>query len=201
MKRSILTAVIAFAVCGAFAFDSETFTPTGKVSSYTKTDYTVTTKFGDYFRSPSSKFLHVYDSTGLETETSEYNAKDVLVDKIVYQYDTSRNLVSSTFYDATNALVWKTLMVYDATGKVKEESEFDKNNKLSGKTIYKYDDKKTDESYYDGNGKLLSKTITKYVDLKKIAEAAHYLDDGSLDQNDIYTYADNGTLTQVESVD
>jgi hypothetical protein len=201
MKKTILTALIALAAFGAFAFDSEAFTPTGKISSYTKTDYTVTTKFGDYFRSPAAKYVHVYDASGLEIETSEYNAKDVLIDKIVYQYDTSRNLVSSIFYDSTNKLVWKTLMVYDATGKVKEESEFDKDNKLTGKTLYKYDGQKIDESYYNADGVLLSKTITTLNNKNKKGEVFAYLDDGTLDQHEVYTYNDNGSIAQIEVFD
>src|SRR5574344_681277 len=153
MKRIVLTALIALVACSAFAFDSATFTPNGKISSFTKTDYSISTKFGDYFRTPKSKFVHTFDATGLETESSEYSVKDVLIDKISYQYDASRNLVSSTFYDANNNIVWTTKMVYDATGKLKEESEFDKDNNLTSKTIYKTDGNTTDETYYDASGK------------------------------------------------
>jgi len=200
MKKLILTALIAVTAYSAFAFDSSAFTPAGKVTSYTKTDYSVTAKFGEFYRSPKSKYVHVFDATGLETETSEYNAKDVIIDKISYQYDASRNLVSSVFTDATNAVVWKTMMVYEA-GKLKEESEFDKDNKLSGKTIYKYSGSTTDESYYDANGKLLSKTITKSNDANKLAEEAQYFEDGSLDVKKVYTYNDKGLLSQIETFD
>src|SRR5574344_1024507 len=196
MKRIVLTALIALVAGSAFAFDSAIFTPDGKISSCTKTDYSISTKFGDTFRTPKTKFVHTFDATGLETETSEYTTKDVLIDKIAYQYDASRNLVSTTFYDANNALVWKTLMVYE-NGRVKEESEFDRDNNLTSKTIYKYDGNKADETYYDASGKLLSKTITIYNAQNKIAEENEYLDDGSLDQKTVYTYTDKGTISQV----
>ena len=91
MKKIILIASLcAFAAAGIFANDS--FTPAGSVSSYTKTTYNVTSKFGEYFRSVAVKDVHVFNSSGLETEVAYYYGKDELGDKVTFTYDVSRNL-------------------------------------------------------------------------------------------------------------
>ena len=54
-----------------FTFAGEpvlTTAPTGGVKSYIKTDYVVASKFGEYFRTPSAKYQHVFNEFGQEIE-------------------------------------------------------------------------------------------------------------------------------------
>lgn len=198
MKKVLLIALAATFITGAFATESFAFKPAGRVTSYTQSEYNVSTKFGDYYRSPSSKFLHVLNAnTGLETEVDEYTTKDVLLSKVIYQYDSSLNLTATLYYNGKEELIWKTAVTYNADGTKKDESEFDKNGKLIGRTIFKYSDKKTDESYYDANGKLLEKTITKY-DGSRISEVVAYVGDGSLEERNVYHYNDLGKIINIE---
>lgn len=199
MKKVFIIALAALFITSAFSNETFAFKPAGRITSYTQSEYNVSTKFGDYYRSPSSKFLHVLDAnTGLEKEVDEYTAKDVLLSKIVYQYDSSLNTVATIYYNGKEELIWKTEFTYNADGTKKDESEFDKNGKLIGRTIYKYSDKKTDESYYDANGKLLEKTITKY-DASRIAEIITYTGDGSLEERNVYHYNDLGKIINIEN--
>lgn len=201
MKKLIAGTVLALLSGTVFAFDQSTISPNGGVSSYTKTDYIITSKFGDYFRSPSVKYVHMFNTNGLETECISYSAKDVLIDRIMYDYDTSRNLVSSRFYNASDELQWKTQVEYDSTGKIKEEAEYDASGRLTAKTIYRYNGRETSESLYNGEGALLSRTIKKTNELNRLVEVNKYFDDGSLDVQEVYGYADNGHLVQVEYFD
>ena len=66
--KKILSGVLALVLAGsAFALDSENFIPEGTVASYTKTEYAVSTKFGDYFRSVAAKHVHVF-ANGLKKD-------------------------------------------------------------------------------------------------------------------------------------
>lgn len=197
MKKYLLMLIAATMICSAYAEEGK-FVPAGSVSSYTQTEYAVTTKFGEYYRSTAAKYVHLYDvRTGLETELSEYTAKDALLNRITYSYDDSLNLVGSAYYNETNALVWRTEIKYDANGRKIDETEFDKNDNRTGRTIYKYNGNTAEEAFYNAAGKLLAKVITKYNNSNKIEEICEYNDDGSLDSKKVYGYTD-GVLTQIE---
>ena len=95
MKKTLLVLAAAALSAQVFAFDSEAaLKPEGAVGQYTKVEYQITEKFGDYYRSPRAKFLHVFDASGKETEASELTSKDSLVDHIAYKYE-GENLVAS----------------------------------------------------------------------------------------------------------
>ena len=179
MKKIILIASLcAFAAAGIFANDS--FTPAGSVSSYTKTTYNVTSKFGEYFRSVAVKDVHVFNSSGLETEVAYYYGKDEPGDKVTFTYDVSRNLTGATYTDAAGAVVTKVSREYQSDGMIKSESEFNAAGVLTGKTIYKYEPSKSTESYYDEKGALLSRNITTYTADGKVSQIDSYFADGTL---------------------
>ena len=65
MKKILATIISVGLTCSVFAFDpSMNLKPMGSVKEYTKMDYTITEKFGDYYRSPKSKYVHIYDGKG-----------------------------------------------------------------------------------------------------------------------------------------
>lgn len=199
--KKILSGVLALVLAGsAFALDSENFIPEGTVTSYTKTEYAVSTKFGDYFRSVAAKHVHVF-ANGLKKEVSSYNGKDELTDKLVYQYNTSRQLVSLTYTDANNKTIWQDVYEYMADGRNKSSSQFDADGNLSSKTIYKYDGNKTIESFYDGTGKLLSRTIYTLNANNQKENEKQYFGDGSIALVINYTYDENNKLKQAKYID
>ena len=81
MKKTFLAMTAAALSLGAYAFDpSSSVSLAAPVKDYTKTTYTITEKFGEYYRSPKAKYMHVFDASGKETEASEFTAKGALVD-------------------------------------------------------------------------------------------------------------------------
>ena len=88
IKRIFVSvAVAAFAASATFAFDTLNFVPKGKINTYTKTNYIVVSKFGEYYRSQSLKFVHVFNASGKETETLSYDGQNTLVDRITFEYN------------------------------------------------------------------------------------------------------------------
>lgn len=198
MKKLLVLASLIFISFSAFAYDSNPINVIGNPFTYTKTQYSVSTKFGEYFRSPTVKHVHLFNSSGQETETVSYTAKDAIVDKLVYTYDVSHNLESTTFYDSSENVLCITKNEYNAQGQLASESEYDAEGNLVGKTIYKYDVKKITESYYDGEGALFTREISTFNDKGKIIELCIYYGDGSLDKQHVYSYDSNGNLSTDE---
>ena len=125
MKKILLFIAAAMVAASVSAYDTHSITPKGNISNYTKTNYTIVSKFGSTYRSVAVKYVHLYNNIGLETECTGYNAKDVMVDKVTYDYDAKYHLTSSTFYNAQNAIIWKTTNEYDTTGRITVENEYD----------------------------------------------------------------------------
>ena len=197
MKKSLFILVSAALSSQLFAFDPEaSLKPAGVEKEYTKTDYQITEKFGDYYRSPRAKFVHVFDSNGRELEASELTSKDSLVDHITYKYE-GNNLVETVCTDADGKVSWKMTTTYDADGNKIDESEFNSSDNLVNRTIWKINGKQSDESYYNADGSLLSKIITKFDDQGRTAEIAHYLNTGKLEQKAVYNYNDAGKLSEI----
>jgi antitoxin component YwqK of YwqJK toxin-antitoxin module len=203
MKRIILTFTLAALSFSTFAYDASAFiTPTGAVKEYTKTTYSITEKFGDYYRSPSAVYTHTFNASGLESETSEFTNKNALVDRLVYEYDAARRRISQTCYDTDGKISWKVVTTYDATGNKTDESEYNASNAITSKSIYKYTgDKQVEEAYYNADGALLWKSVTKFDDLKRTAEIDQYYAEGNLDGKRIYVYNDAGKLSEIDYID
>lgn len=197
MKKTLLILAVAALSAQVFAFDSEaSLKPEGAVGQYTKIEYQITEKFGDYYRSPRAKFVHVFDASGKETEASELTSKDALVDHITYKYE-GDNLVEKVCTDADGKISWKMTSLYDDNGVKIEESEFNAANTLINKTIWKFNGNQIDESYYNSEGTLLSKIITKNDDQGRVSEVAQYAALGYLEQKAVYTYNDAGKLSEI----
>lgn len=201
MKKVLLTAIILTSGFFAFAFDDSPFMkPNGSPKSYTQTEFTITTKFGDYFRTPATKYKHTFNDLGLEIESAEYSILGQLVSKIVYEYTADKQLASQACYDGDSKLVWKINGVFDKNGKKTEENEYDSKGVLIGKTIYKYDSPDSiDETYYNSQGDLIWKNTYTYNSEKKLAESCSYFSNGSLDVKKVYVYNPDGTLSEIDS--
>lgn len=203
MKKTLLTVTLAALALSAFAYDDSAFiTPIGAIKQYTKTDYSITEKFGDYYRSPKAVYTHTFNAAGLETESSELSNKNVLVDRLVYEYNSSRKRTTQTCYDADGKVSWKVVSTYDASGNKTDESEYNASNILTSKSIYKYvPGKQIEESYYNADGALLWKSISKLDDLKRIAEVNQYYAEGNLDEKRVYVYNEAGKLSELDFYD
>ncbi|MCI1209097.1 MAG: hypothetical protein LKF96_06610 [Treponema sp.] len=198
MKKLLIAALIANAAF-AFAYDTSPFLkPSGAVKSYTKTDYTITQKFGDFFRTPGALYKHTFDTSGREIASEEFNPQNEPVDKVTYEYDEKGNLAAQTAYDADATVEWKIISTRDANGNKTDDSEYNKNGTLKGKSIYKYlDDGSVDESYYNGDGALIWKNISSFDKAGRKTEENRYAADGSLDEKLEYTYDDTGRVSEI----
>lgn len=200
MKKILTISLIMCIGFVVFAYDASPFlTPVGDAKSYTKTDYDVTTKFGDYFRTPSRKFTHIFDSKGTEVEAYEYSATGTLIDRVTFEYNSTGNLCAQVCYDSENNVVWKMVTTFDDKGKKIDDSSYEPNGVLTGKTIYKYTGADlTDESYYNGNGALTWKNIYKYNDRGLCIENASYFSDGTLNVRKTFKYNEAGSISEVD---
>ena len=117
MKKICFVVVAAALATSLYAFDEALKIKTvGSVSEYTKTDYTITEKFGDYYRSPRAKYVHIFDATGKQVESDEFTRKDTLVDKLLYNYDSAGRVASAVCTDSDGKIQWKSIYTYDENG-------------------------------------------------------------------------------------
>ncbi len=197
--KKVLSIVLAGAIASSlFAYDiAAGASLKTKARTVTRTDFTIVSKFGEYFRTPSSKIIYKFDDQGKITESSELTPRDALVNKIVNTYDNMGNLTAQVCYDADNVQIWNTTITYKDNMK-SDCSEFTKGGYLKGKTIYSYSGKNlTDESYYNADGLLVWKIIYKYDDSNRIEHEYEYFGDGTLDEERSYTY---NAANQKESI-
>ena len=83
MKKLICGFVISVLGLSLFAYDiASEVKIKGSVKNYTRTDFSVVSKFGEYFRTPSTKTVYSIDSAGNVLESTETTARDVLINKI-----------------------------------------------------------------------------------------------------------------------
>lgn len=199
MKKIISVAfAISFAL-SLFAADIFEYVPlTGNAKNFTKTEYSIASKFGNYFRTPKVKYLHVFDEVGNEIESSELSPRDVVQNVISSVYDGDGNLTEQKFSNADGELIWKSTISYK-NGLKSDFSEFDKDDNLKEKIIYEYDkDLLSAETIYDGDGALIWKTIYSYNPNGKIEYVYDYNGDGTLNSQKKYSYNETGAVDSIE---
>ena len=191
MKKLICfgaAALLSFQFFAVDIFSTGAVSLTGKVQSFTRTDYSVTTKFGNYFRTPAAKTTHNF-TDGKETEEIHLTPRDVVIRKVVFTYDDDGNLSEKACSNAENDLEWKTAMTYK-DGVQQDHSEYDSTGNLKARTIYTYTyGLMTDKTVYDGEGALLEKTIYVYTDSGKIASGFSKSVEDALDSGISTTHA------------
>ena len=202
MKKLLAFTIAAGLTLSLFAADVFKYAPvTGNVKSYTETDFSIATRFGTLYRTPSSKIMHVFDSNGKEISSSELTPKDAVINTITAKYDTAGNLVEQLCTSADGEVVWKSTNAYKSGLKV-DASEYDRKGNLRARTIYTYDNNLlVDESSYDGEGALIWKTIYKYDENGRAVSVNEYNPDGSLSEKIEYNYTESGAIDSIGQFD
>lgn len=202
MKKLLAFTLAAALSLSLFAADIFKYAPvTGNVKSYTETDFSIATRFGTLYRTPSSKIMHVFDSNGKEISSSELTPKDAVINTITAKYDTAGNLVEQLCTSADGEVVWKSTNAYKNGLKV-DASEYDRKGNLRARTIYTYENNLlVDESSYDGEGALIWKTIYKYDENGRAVSVNEYNPDGSLSEKTEYNYTESGAIDSVGQFD
>ena len=202
MKKLLALALTAGLSLSLFAADIFKYAPiTGNVKAYTETDFTIATRFGTLYRTPSSKIMHIFDSNGKEASSSELTPKDAVINTISTTYDSAGNLVEQLCTSADGETVWKNTYTYK-NGLKTDVSEYDRKGNLRARTIYTYDNNLlTDESSYDGDGALIWKTIYKYAEGGRLASVNEYNPDGSLSEKNEYNYTEYGAIDSISKFD
>ena len=202
MKKLLAFVFAAGLSISLFAADYFKYAPiTGNVKSYTETTFSIATRFGTLYRTPSSKIMHVFDSNGKETSSSELTPKDAVINTIAAKYDTAGNLVEQLCTSTDGEVVWKATYTYKSGLKV-DSSEYDRKGTLRARTIYTYENNLlVDESSYDGEGALIWKTIYKYDDAGRTLSVNEYNPNGSLSERITYNYTESGAIDSVAQYD
>lgn len=200
MKEIALFTAVALLAGSVFAFDTEILDFKGTPESYTKTEYSVTSRFGEYFRTVAIKHVHTY-AGGLKREVASYSAKDELLDIVSYEYTSDRKIQSEVSKNAEGKITRKSVYEYSSDGKLKSESAYNAEGALTAKIIFKYESGKTTESFYNAEGKLVSRTIHIVAADGKDIEVAYYFGDGSLSHAEKMTYTENGNISLIENID
>ena len=202
MKKLLALAITASLSLSLFAADIFTYAPiTGNVKAYTETDFSIASRFGTLYRTPSSKITHNFDSNGKETTSSELTPKDAVINTITSSYDSAGKLSEQVCTNADGEIVWKNTYTYKNGLKV-DTSELDRKGNLRARTIYTYDDNLlSDESCYDSEGALIWKTIYKYDENNRLSSVNEYNPDGSLSEQTSYNYTEAGAIDSLAKLD
>lgn len=202
MKKLLALALTASLSLSLFAADIFTYAPiTGNVKAYTETDFSIASRFGTLYRTPSSKITHNFDSNGKEITSSELTPKDAVINTIASEYDRTGNLIGQVCTSADGEIVWKNTYTFK-NGIKMDASEYDRKGNLRARTIYTYDnDLLIDESCYDGEGALIWKTIYKYDENNRLASVNEYNPDGSLSELTSYNYTEAGAIDSLSKLD
>ena len=202
MKKILSLGIVAFFSLSLFASDIFDFAPLkGNVKSYTQTDFSISTKFGAYYRTPTIKITHNFDSFGREIESLELSARDTILNKITTEYDSTGMLLGQSCTNQEGELLWKNAITYK-DGLKTESSEYDAEDNLKAKIMYTYDGKNlVDETGYNGEGALVWKIIYKYNAAGRLDTESSYNSDGSLDNRLIYKYTEDGKIDSITTID
>ena len=173
----------------------------GDVRAYKRTDYSIASRFGNYYRTPSVKFAHLLDANGNDIESTEISAKEILLNNIQSTYDAKGNLLTQTATDADGEIIWTSETTYK-NGLKTDVSEYNAKKELKSKTIYTYSfNRLVDESSYDGNGALVWKIIYTYDGNDRIDTVSNYFPSGALSEQSVYDYDENGKIKSITHTD
>lgn len=204
MKKLLVLGFIA-GICSSLSainiFDYVSFE--GNPKGYTQTVFAISSKFGNYYRTPKTKINRIFDGNGFDFESSEYAiesaTRSTLTNKIEYNYDAFGNLLQQNAYNTDSELIWKTEVSYD-NGRKTEISEFDSTDKEISRIIFSYNDKTgilEFESGYNSEGALMWKIGYKYDENGRYSSIASYFADGSLDEEKIFEYSEDDTIKSI----
>ena len=195
MKKLLALVMAVSLSASVFALDVMDYVELKEgVKSYTCSEYSIATKFGDYFKTITGKITHAIDASGNDIESSQFSARGNLENTVRTTYDSMGNILSQAGFDSSDKLLWKTEFVYKKGVKT-EANDYDAAGNLKNKTIFKYENNlPVDETGYDFKGSLIWKTVSKYDENGRISILCDYLSDGSLNSETKYTYKDDGKI-------
>lgn len=196
---SCALAVLLAACLYAERYEVE-LTPRGSVSSYTKTSYTVVSRFGDYYRTVAEREVHVMQ-TGREIEVSLFGSKDEPLGKSTVTYDPSGRKPSIlTSKGAAGSGDVKSDYEYEVDSSVKAITSTDPaTGEIVGKTIYKRDGDKLTENRYDASGKLECRVVKSFDTRALPVEEVQWNGDGTFAFSRKFSYLENAQLSTVET--
>ncbi len=202
MKKLLAVAFTASLTISLFAADVFNYAPiNGIIKNYTETDFSIASRFGSLYRTPSSKIIHTFDSNGKEIKSSELSPKDAILNTISSSYDTNGDLVEQVCTSVDNEIIWKNTFAYKNGLKI-DASEFDRKGTLRARTIYTYENELlVDESSYDSEGALIWKTIYTYDDNGRCLSINEYNPDGTLSEESVYSYTESGAIDSISKYD
>ena len=201
--KKLLTFIFAAGLSlSLFAADIFKYAPlSGAIKSYTETDFSIASRFGTLYRTPSKKITHAFDAKGKEITSSELTPKDAVINTISSTYDASGNITEQVCSSVDGEIVWKNTFAYKNGLKV-DASEYDRKGNLRARTIYTYENNLlTDESSYDSEGALIWKIIYKYNENGRIDSVSEYNPDGSLSEQEVYSYTESGAIDTIAKND
>ncbi len=201
MKKNLMLAISACLTLAVFAADFHNYAPIkGDIKSCTETEFSIASKFGSYFRTPSKKLTRTFDANGKVIASSELTPRDTVLNTITYAYKENGKLAEKLCTNADGESVWKNVYTYNKEGLKADMSEYDGKGNLKDRTIYIYDNGLlVDETDYDGDGVLIWKTVYKYNSAGKIETVYQYNNDGSLSERKDYTYTESGLIDTVST--
>lgn len=198
MKKILTLIAVASMSLSLFATDIFSYVPlTANVKSYTKTEFTINSKFGSYFRTQSKQIVRVLNNLGKEVEITELSSRNTVDSKIINTYDVYGNLTEQNCYDDNSQLLWKNIITYK-DGIKSELAEYSADNTLKSKTIYTYDKGQLkDESIYNGDGSLFWKYIYGYNENGSLAYIDEYPKSGDLERKTSFSYKEDGGIDSI----
>lgn len=198
MKKLISCFVCGFLAFSIFAVDILDFVSVkSDVKEMTSTEYSVASKFGDYFKTNTGKTVFMFDETGKIYEKAFYDARGNLFRDMRYTFSVNGNLLceedfASSGKQGASAEVKTGFAKIEYSEKKGNRSEitfYDYIGEMKAKNIYKYEnDLMTEESVYESNGALVSKSFYKYDDVNRLEKETKYFGNGTLESETVYTY-------------
>lgn len=188
----VSTAIVAF---GAYAHPK--FVTSSETQSVTS--YSVTSKFGEYFRTVDSKSSETYEN-GKKTAYSVSDAKDNEIQSFSYTYNAAGKLksVSSSISGGTPFVTED--YEYNKDGSLKSITYLGMDGNLTFKYIYKTEGSKVTENMYDQNGKLIGCNITTKNAAGEPETIKNYTASGNLAHTTKFTYTESGKVSVVEYI-
>ena len=200
--KKIICAVCAAAVgFSAFAYDiTANYQIKGNAKSVVRTDYSIASKFGEYYRTPSTKVVYSYDENGKLLESSEMTARDVLVNKVENKYNEEGLLVEQIGFDSESIITWKAVFNYKNGLKsdVSEENCYNAEGTLVGKLVYKYEgDRLTVEDEYFADGTLDTEKQYSYTEAGNKDSITTFNGNGEMMLKEVFRYNTENVLTEI----
>lgn len=194
--KKILSLVSAAVVSVAVYAQPKIVTP---AESHSITSYSVTSKFGEYFRTVDAKTSKEFEN-GKQVSYVSADAKDNEIQKLTYSYNTSGKLKSiSTSITGGESFISEEYE-YNKDGTLKSISFLGTKGSLNMKSIFKNEGSKITENIYDQNGKLVSCKITVNNAAGNPETIKTYNASGSIAYTIKYTYTESGKISIIECI-